>query len=86
MAKPMLYLTGEEIKKGDRVLLHGEAGEIDLVVGGKNLDGENNPEAWPEAKDGRGIMISEPKIFGYLFLTRGRHQRLRRFGIHFPSP
>ena len=64
----MLYLTGEEIKKGDRVLLHGEAGEIDLVVGGKNLDGENNPEAWPAAKDGRGIMISEPKIFGYLFL------------------
>jgi len=59
----MLYPTGEEIKKGDRVLLHGEAGEIDLVQ-----DGENNPEAWPEAKDGRGIMISEPKIFGYLFL------------------
>jgi hypothetical protein len=26
MAKPMLYLTGEEIKKGDRALLHGEAG------------------------------------------------------------
>jgi death on curing protein len=64
MAKPMLYLTGEEIKKGDRVLLPGEAGEVDFV-----LDGENNPEAWPAAKYGRGIMVFEPRRFGHLFLT-----------------
>jgi hypothetical protein len=64
MAKPLLYSTGEEIRKGDFVLLHGEAGKIDIV-----LDGESNPEAWPPQKYGRGIMISEPKVFGYLFLT-----------------
>jgi hypothetical protein len=64
--KPLLYRTGEEIKEGDRVLLHGEAGEIDLV-----LDGGNNPEAWPARKYGPGIMISEPKAFGILFLAEG---------------
>jgi hypothetical protein len=63
MAKPLLYFTGEEIRRGDRVLLHGEAAEIDFV-----LDGENNPEAWPAEEYGRGIMISEPKTFGYLLL------------------
>lgn len=64
MAKPLLYLTGWEIRKGDRVLLHGEVGEVDFV-----LDGENNPKAWPAAKYGRGVIISEPKSFGHLFLT-----------------
>jgi hypothetical protein len=64
MMKPLLYRNGEEIRKDDRVLLHGEAGEIDLV-----LDGENNSEAWPAEKYGRGVMISEPKTFGHLFLT-----------------
>jgi hypothetical protein len=57
-------LTGEQIRKGDCVLLHGEAGKIDFV-----LDGENNPEEWPAEKYTRGVMISEPKIFGYLLLT-----------------
>jgi hypothetical protein len=64
VAKPLLYLTGEEIRKSDRVLLHGDPGEIDLV-----LDGENNLEAWPAEKYGRGILVAEPKTFGYLFLT-----------------
>jgi hypothetical protein len=60
----MVFPTGEEIQKGDRVLLHGEPGEVELV-----LDGENNPEDWPAAQYGRGIMIREPKVFGRLFLT-----------------
>jgi hypothetical protein len=64
MAKPLLYSNGEEIRKGDCVRLQGEAGEIDLV-----LDGETNPEAWPAQEYGRGIMISERKVFGHLFLA-----------------
>ena len=69
MVKPLLYRTGEEIRKGDRVLLHRETGEIDLV-----LDGENNPEAWPAEKYGRGIMISEPKPLGICFSMRRTSQ------------
>jgi hypothetical protein len=29
---PLTYRSGEEIKKGDRVLFHGEPGEIEFVV------------------------------------------------------
>ena len=48
---------------GDRVLLHGEAGEVEFV-----LDGDNNPENWPADVYGRGVMIAEPKVFGLLYL------------------
>jgi hypothetical protein len=29
---PLAYMTGEEIRKCDRVLFHGEPGEIELVI------------------------------------------------------
>jgi hypothetical protein len=63
MPIPLVYQSGEEIRKGDRVLLHDEPGEVEFV-----LDGETNPEDWPARRYGRGIMIIEPKIFGYLFV------------------
>jgi hypothetical protein len=62
--KPLLYRSGVEIRKGDRILLHGEPGEVEFV-----LDGETNPEDWPAEKYGRGVMIAEPKRFGRLFLA-----------------
>ena len=64
MAAPLIYQSGSEIRKGDRVLLHGDAGEVEFV-----LDGENNPEDWPVEQFGRGIMIAAPKSFGSLFLA-----------------
>jgi len=64
MSIPLRYRSGDEIRKGDRVLLHGEPGEIEFV-----LDGKTNPAAWLAQEHGRGIMIAEPKVFGYLFLT-----------------
>jgi hypothetical protein len=67
MAKPLFYRSGEQIENGDHVLLHGEAGKVDLV-----LDGENNPEGWPAEQYRRGIMISEPKTFGSLFLAEAQ--------------
>jgi hypothetical protein len=45
------------------VLLHDEPGEVDFV-----LNGETNPEDWPAHKYGRGVMIAEPKVFGYLYV------------------
>jgi hypothetical protein len=35
-ALPFTYQSGEEIKKGDRVLFHGEQGEIEFVVDGSS--------------------------------------------------
>jgi len=59
-----VYRSGGEIRKGDRVLLHGEPGHVELV-----LDGETNPRDWPTKEYRRGIMIAEPKAFGRLFLA-----------------
>ena len=64
MPIPLVYQTGEEIRKGDRVLLHDEPGEVEFV-----LDGDTNPKNWPAPENGRGIMVVEPKIFRRLFLA-----------------
>jgi hypothetical protein len=48
----------------DRILLHDEPGEVEFV-----LDGETNLQDWPAQECGRGIMIVEPKMFGYLFVA-----------------
>jgi hypothetical protein len=64
MPLPLVYQTGEEIRKGDRVRLHDELGEVELV-----LDGETNPRDWAADKYGRGILIVEPKMFGHLFVS-----------------
>ena len=60
----MLLSVWEEIKKGDRVLLHGEPGEIEFVA-----DRANDPEDWYVTEYGGGVMILEPKVFGHLFET-----------------
>jgi len=62
MPVPLVYQSGDEIRNGDHVLLHGEPGEVEFV-----LDGDTNPEGWPEHE--RGVMIVEPKFFGRLFLA-----------------
>jgi hypothetical protein len=54
---PMIlkYRSGEEIKKGDRVLFHGNAGEVELVA----CD-PNDPEAaWHIQEFGGGVLILE---------------------------
>jgi hypothetical protein len=81
MAVPLFYQTGEDIRTGDHVLLHGEPGEIAFV-----LDGESNPADWPADEYGRAIMISEPKFFGNLLfpgMTSKTSIRLRIPRIRF---
>jgi hypothetical protein len=58
------YHSGEEIRKGDKVLLHGEPGEIEFVA-----DLTDNSDDWFVIKYGGGIIIHEPKYFGSLFVT-----------------
>jgi len=64
------YQSGEEIRKGDRVLMHGEAGEIELVASEPG-DQETN---WYVEQYGGGVMIreSEPKAFGRIFIPAGQ--------------
>ena len=60
------YQSGEEIKKGDHVLFHGEPGEIEFVadalIGDPAMD-------WYVEEHGGGVMVIEPKYFGQAFLT-----------------
>jgi hypothetical protein len=62
---PFFYSSGEEIKVGDQVLLHGEPGEVEVVA-----DPLLNPEDWLVTEKGGGVMITESKIFGRLFLSK----------------
>jgi hypothetical protein len=63
IAMPFFYSSGEQIRKGDRVLLHGEPGEIELVA-----DPAESPDDWLKNQGG-GIMVLELKVFGRLFIT-----------------
>jgi hypothetical protein len=59
------YQSGIEIKKGDRVLFHGEPGEIELVA-----SSPNDPETdWYFQEYGGGVMVREPKVFGRAFIS-----------------
>jgi len=60
---PFFYQSGEQIKQGDRVRLHGESGEIEFIA-----DPVDDPNDWFVEKVGGGIMVIEPKVFGRLFI------------------
>ena len=62
---PFKYQSGEEIKKGDKVLFHGEPGEIELIA-----ESPGTPETdWHIKEFGGGVRVREPKFFGLAFLT-----------------
>jgi hypothetical protein len=61
----MKYQTGDEIQKGDRVLFHGEPGEIEFIVDALSADPAMD---WYMKEHGPGVMVLEPKIFGRAFI------------------
>jgi len=64
-AMPFFYSSGEEIRKGDRVLVHGEAGEVEFIA-----DPAESPDDWFVKDQGGGIMVLELKVFGRIFITK----------------
>ena len=57
------YLSGEEIKKGDNVLYHGEPGRIELVA-----QEPGDPETeWFVQEYGGGVMVLE-RVSGRTFI------------------
>jgi hypothetical protein len=63
----MKYQSGEEIRKGDKVLFHSEPGEIQFVV--EKLTGDSEKD-WLMNEYGPGVMVLEPKFYkGGTFIT-----------------
>ena len=62
---PFEYHDGGEIRKGDKVLFHGELGEIEFIA-----DPLVNDQArvWYVQEFGGGVMVAEPKG-GHTFVT-----------------
>jgi hypothetical protein len=64
--RTLKYQSGEEIRKGDRVLFHGEPGEIELVV---TRMGDPATD-WYMENEGPGVMVLEPKAHGRVYLPQ----------------
>ena len=76
VAMPFFYSSCEEIRKRDRVLLHGEPGEIELVV-----DPAESPDDWLVKEQGGGIMVLE---LAYLSHGSVRGETVALPGLGFP--
>ena len=60
---PFFYKSGEQIKPGDHVRLGDVAGEIELVA-----DPMDDQKSWYVTEHGGGIMFTDLKVFGRLFI------------------
>jgi hypothetical protein len=54
-----------EIQNGDKVLLHGEPGEIEFLI---ETGGDHPQVEWYMKENGPGVMVHEPKVFGRVYL------------------
>ncbi len=61
----MKYHSGEEIRKGDKVLFHDEPGEIEFVV--ERLVGDPTID-WHMNEQGPGVMVLEPTSFNRAYV------------------
>jgi hypothetical protein len=62
------YRSGEEIRKGDHVLFHGNAAEIELVA--FDADDPDPEVAWHTRESGGGVMILDPAVSGRTFIQK----------------
>jgi len=62
------YRSGQEIKRGDRVLFHGNPAEIEAVATTSFCDPDNAETAWHVREFGGGVLIFDPRASGRTFL------------------
>jgi hypothetical protein len=60
------YRSGEEIRKGDRVLFHGNPAGVELVA----CDANDPETAWYIEEYGGGVMVSDPMVSGRTFISK----------------
>jgi hypothetical protein len=62
------YRSGEEIRKHDHVLFHGNSAEIELVASDPN---DPDPDvAWHMKEFGGGVMVLDPLVSGRTFIPK----------------
>jgi hypothetical protein len=64
MPEPLRYLTGEEIRNGDRVRFHGHKAEIDFAASDLN----DPQHGWFVQQYGGGVMVIDPFVSGCTFI------------------
>ena len=62
------YRSGEEIKKGDRVLFHGNPAEVELVA----ADPCDPQAQWFVREYGGGVMVLDPHVSARTFIPTGQ--------------
>jgi len=60
------YRSGDEIRKGDRVLFHGKPAEVELVA----FDPNEPEHAWYVQEFDGGVMILDPMVSGRTFIAK----------------
>ena len=63
---PLKYQSGEEIRKGDRVLFHGSPGAVEFVADPLVNDPETD---WYVQQYGGGVMVLQPGYTGHCFIS-----------------
>jgi hypothetical protein len=58
------YRPGEEIRRGDRVLFHGNPAQVELVA----CDPNDSEAAWHIKEFGGGVLILDPMVSGRSFI------------------
>lgn len=61
---PLHYQSGQEIRKGDRVLFHGNPAEVELVA----CDPDDPEHAWYVKEFGGSVLVSDPRVSGRTFI------------------
>jgi hypothetical protein len=64
MFDPLRYLSGEEIRSGDRVRFHGHQAVIEFAAA--ELDDPEN--GWFVRQYGGGVMVNDPAVSGLTFI------------------
>jgi hypothetical protein len=64
MALFLKYRSGEEIRKGDHVLFHGNPAQIELVA----CDASDTAAAWYLKEFGGGVGVLDPAVSGRTFI------------------
>jgi hypothetical protein len=66
---PFRYQAGEAIRVGDRVLLHGKPGRVEVIA-----DPAVDPTDWFVTEHGGGVLIAEPRLFGRVFVGEPQNE------------